>query len=196
VVGGSVCASPKIPFLVTLYGVYSYFSFQKNPAITAQKFDYIVVSKYIPSWDIFGPNRWKSLGASSGHYRLDDRGSKSSIHGRSWTFFSLSPCPDRIWGPPSLLFRRYRGVFPWDQNGRGVKLTTYLHLVPSSRMRGAILPLLQYVFMAWCLIKHRDNFNLPNLIRMYHLLQLEKCYFTISDKSRYYTNRLRRCDID
>jgi hypothetical protein len=26
-------------------------------------------------------------------------------------------------------------------------------------MRGAIPPLRQYVFMAWCLVKHRDNFN-------------------------------------
>jgi hypothetical protein len=32
------------------------------------------------------------------------------------------------------------------------------HLVPRSRMRGAIPPLHQYVFMAWCLVKHRDNF--------------------------------------
>jgi hypothetical protein len=33
--------------------------------------------------------------------------------------------------------------------------------VPRSRMRGAIPPLPQYVFMAWCLVKHRDNFTLP-----------------------------------
>jgi hypothetical protein len=26
-------------------------------------------------------------------------------------------------------------------------------------MRGAVPPLPQYVFMAWCLAKHRDNFN-------------------------------------
>jgi len=26
-------------------------------------------------------------------------------------------------------------------------------------MRGAVPPLLQYVFMAWCLVKHRDNFT-------------------------------------
>jgi hypothetical protein len=26
-------------------------------------------------------------------------------------------------------------------------------------MRGAIPPLPQYVFMAWCLLKHRDNFT-------------------------------------
>jgi hypothetical protein len=28
-------------------------------------------------------------------------------------------------------------------------------------MRGAISPLPQYAFMAWCLVKHRDNFTLP-----------------------------------
>jgi hypothetical protein len=27
-------------------------------------------------------------------------------------------------------------------------------------MRGAILPLPQYVFVAWCLVKHRNNFTL------------------------------------
>jgi hypothetical protein len=26
-------------------------------------------------------------------------------------------------------------------------------------MRGAILPFPQYVFLAWCLVKHRDNFT-------------------------------------
>jgi len=32
-------------------------------------------------------------------------------------------------------------------------LTTHLHLVPRSRMRGAIPPLLHYAFMAWFLVK-------------------------------------------
>jgi hypothetical protein len=36
---------------------------------------------------------------------------------------------------------------------------THLHLVPRSRMREAIPPLPQYVFMARCLVKHRDNFT-------------------------------------
>jgi hypothetical protein len=27
------------------------------------------------------------------------------------------------------------------------------------KMRGGISPLPQYIFMAWCLVKHRDNFN-------------------------------------
>jgi hypothetical protein len=30
-------------------------------------------------------------------------------------------------------------------------------------MRGAIPPLLQYVFMAWYLVKYRDTFTLPYL---------------------------------
>jgi hypothetical protein len=41
----------------------------------------------------------------------------------------------------------------------GMKLTTHLHIVPRSRMCGAIPPFPQYVFLAWCLVKHRDNFT-------------------------------------
>jgi hypothetical protein len=46
-----------------------------------------------------------------------------------------------------------RGSFSGGRNGRGVKLTTHLHLVPRSRMRGAIPPLPQSAFMVWCLVK-------------------------------------------
>jgi hypothetical protein len=48
--------------------------------------------------------------------------------------FSSPQCPDRLGGPPSLLSNGYRRLFPRAQIGRGVKLTTYLHLVPRSRM--------------------------------------------------------------
>jgi hypothetical protein len=41
-----------------------------------------------------------------------------------------------------------------------VKLTTHLHRVPRLRTRGAILPLPQHFSMAWCLVKHMDNFTL------------------------------------
>jgi hypothetical protein len=40
----------------------------------------------------------------------------------------------------------------------GVKLATHLHLVPSLRIHGAIPPLAPYIFVAWYLVKHRDNF--------------------------------------
>jgi hypothetical protein len=40
-----------------------------------------------------------------------------------------------------------------------VKLTTHLHLVPSSRMRGAIPPLSNMPSWRGALLKHRDNFT-------------------------------------
>jgi hypothetical protein len=47
-----------------------------------------------------------------------------------------------------------------------VKLITHLLLlVLRSRLRGAIPPPLQYVFVAWYLVKHRDNFAVPSVIR-------------------------------
>jgi hypothetical protein len=33
-------------------------------------------------------------------------------------------------------------------------------------MSGAIPPIPQYVFMGWCVVKHRGNFTLPYLVEM------------------------------
>jgi hypothetical protein len=49
-------------------------------------------------------------------------------------------CPDRPWGPPSLLYNGYR-VFPGVKNGRGVTLTPHTLLVPWS-WKGRAIPLL------------------------------------------------------
>jgi hypothetical protein len=43
------------------------------------------------------------------------------------------------------------GLFPREKSGKGVKLTTDLHLVPRLRMVKLFLHL-PNVFMAWCLI--------------------------------------------
>jgi hypothetical protein len=51
--------------------------------------------------------------------------------------FSSPERPDRLCGPPSLLFKGYRGCVP-GKNGLGVKLTTHLYLVPRLRIGGAI----------------------------------------------------------
>jgi hypothetical protein len=36
-----------------------------------------------------------------------------SIPGGDWKYFSLLPCPERLWAPPSLLSNGYKGFFPW-----------------------------------------------------------------------------------
>jgi hypothetical protein len=103
----------------------------------------------------FLTRRDSSVGIATG-YRLDDRG---SIPGGGWEFFSSTPCPDRFWGPPSLISNGYRGLSHWVQSGRCVKLTTHLHLVPRSKnaLRYTSTPL--YVFVTWCLVKRRHNFT-------------------------------------
>jgi hypothetical protein len=63
---------------------------------------------------------------------------------------ALGPTRARIkWIPEALTL---------GKSGRGVKLITHLHLLPRL-MCGGIFPLPQYVSMAWCLVKHRDNFK-------------------------------------
>jgi len=42
----------------------------------------------------------------------------------------------------------------------GVKLITHLYLVPRLKMCTEIYPFPKYVFMAWRIIRHRDNFCL------------------------------------
>jgi hypothetical protein len=78
-----------------------------------------------------------------------------SSPGRGWEFFYSLPRPERLWSPPSLLSNGHQELLPWDK-GTGVKLTTILVL--RSRMHGAIPPLPQYAFMAWCSFKN-NNFT-------------------------------------
>jgi hypothetical protein len=105
-----------------------------------------------------------------------------SSPGGDWEFFSSPLRPDRLRGPPNLLCNGYQGLFPLEQSGRGVKLTTHLHLVARSIMRGAIPPLPQYAFMAWYSVKkkHRDNFTFTNILLLNVPLQIflhEKALF-------------------
>jgi hypothetical protein len=76
-------------------------------------------------------SRDSAVGVATG-YGLDDRGVGIRVPVGARSF--CSPCrPDRFCVPPNLLSNGYRGLFPRERNRRGVKLTTHLHLQPSSR---------------------------------------------------------------
>jgi hypothetical protein len=79
-------------------------------------------------------------------YGLDDPGFESRQVRETFSYTKWSRRPFR--DTPSLLFEGYLGTYPY-WSGRGVKLTTHLHLVPSLRMSGAISPLPVYAFTVW-----------------------------------------------
>jgi hypothetical protein len=76
----------------------------------------------------YGEKRKFSVGIATG-YGLDGAG---SIPGGS-KIFPSAQLPGQNWDPLSLLSNEHRGLFPRGYSGRGVKLTTHIHLVPSSR---------------------------------------------------------------
>ena len=54
--------------------------------------------------------------------------------------------PDRLWGPPRLVYNWYR-VFPGGKGGRGMMLNTHPLLVPRLRESWAIPPLALWVLL-------------------------------------------------
>jgi hypothetical protein len=77
---------------------------------------------------------------------------------------------DFLQGQGICLFSTVSGQALWPiilpmvtegQNGRGVKLTTHLCVLPRLKIR-RFVPLLH--LMSWCVINHRDNFSVRNYI--------------------------------
>jgi hypothetical protein len=89
---------------------------------------------------------------------LQTKGSRGSVVGIATRYGLEGPgiesqwgeifrtCPDRLRGPPSLLYNGYR-VFPGGKRGRGVMLTTHPLLVPWLRKSWAIPPLTVWVLL-------------------------------------------------
>jgi hypothetical protein len=90
--------------------------------------------------------------------RAGRSGFYGSIPVGGWEPFS-SPCPEQFWSPPSLLSGGYRGALSLGIKWPGREAD---HSPPSSaEVKNAwsyTSTPSQYVFMAWCLFKHRDNF--------------------------------------
>ena len=74
--------------------------------------------------------------------------------------------PHGLWGPPNGVSNGYLGALSWLLKRMGLE-AIHLKLVPSSRMRGVILPFPQVAIMAWSLIKqgHNLTFSLRKVSR-------------------------------
>lgn len=62
---------------------------------------------------------------------------------------------DMFPGPPSLLYKFYRGHCPRLRVGGSLNLTTWLRLMQSSRMHRYLHPHSLHVVMVWCLVTER-----------------------------------------
>jgi len=77
---------------------------------------------------------------------------------------------DRIWGPPNFLACGYPGIKQPESEAYHSPLCS---AEAKNAWRCTSTP--KYVFMAWCLVKHRDNFTFT-LVYLRTLFQLHGIY--------------------
>jgi hypothetical protein len=105
-----------------------------------------------------------SLQSRGSAFRVSIRYEPPGLPGfNSWQglgFFSSPPCPDLLWGPPSLLCSGYVGLLSGE-----VKRPIDIHLVPRLSMHGAKPPLPQNAFMGDTYLSTGTTVLLPFSIR-------------------------------
>jgi hypothetical protein len=99
-------------------------------------------------------SRDSSVGIALG-YGLDDRGSRVRFPAGAGNFSLHHRVQNGSGAYPASYPMGTRGSFP-GESGRGVKLTTHLHLLPRSKNERSYTSIPHCTFMAWCSVKAQE----------------------------------------
>jgi hypothetical protein len=101
-----------------------------------------------------------------------------NIHMR---FFSSPQHPDQLWCPPNLLYNGYQGLVPWSK-----EVGAWCWPLTSIWCHGqgwwSLTSTLPFIFMAWCLIRQRDNSTFTYWIECWSSLTMAYVVFTLFNK--------------
>jgi hypothetical protein len=104
-------------------------------------------------------------------YRLDYRGSRVPFPAGAGKF-SPHHHVQNISRFHTASHPKVLGAFSLGESGRGVKLTTHLHLVLRSNNERSHTSTPQYAFVAWCSVKSQGNFTFTFYLLTYLLTYL------------------------
>jgi hypothetical protein len=113
-------------------------------------------------------NRDSSVGIALG-YGLEDRGSKVRFPVGAGNFSLHNSVQKGSGAHPASYPMGTRGSFPEGKTAGAWSWPLTSIKCRGQRMRGAIPQLpQQYAFMAWCVVKHRDNFTFTFLLLYFY----------------------------
>jgi hypothetical protein len=100
-------------------------------------------------------------------YGLDDRGSRVRFQARAGNFSLHHRIQNGSGAHPASYPMGTRGSFSGCKVAEAWSWPLTSIYCRGQRMSGALTPLSQYAFMAWCSVKHRDTFTMDNIFELF-----------------------------
>jgi hypothetical protein len=145
----------------------SLVSFAATTLCVASQWVFVVIAYFVidsvrKRLDTSSYISYKSRDSSVGialSYRLDDRGPRVRFPAEGGNFSLHHRVQNGSEAHPASYPMGTRGSFPGSKTAGAWSWPLTSIYTRGQRMSGAMPPLPQYAFMAWCLVKYRDNFT-------------------------------------